>query len=235
MTLGTVPERAAKLADPERRAAARDEYDDSERTGQGVVFSMDDLIIGEVHKPELEEYTGLTVAEAAEKRGVHVIDAMLDIALEDDMKALFVTSPRPYDMAAMSEMANSAFALPGVSDGGAHTKFITLGRYPTEFLALLVRDNEVMDLEQAHWRLSAYPALAAGFRDRADSRGRSAIVHLRRENLEMGETSKRRLPAAHGASSANRMATPSWSTGRRHSSTRVTGRQPASSSATAPP
>ncbi|MCY4392768.1 MAG: amidohydrolase family protein [Chloroflexi bacterium] len=192
MTLGTVPERAAKLADPERRAAARDEYDDSERTGQGVVFSMDDLIIGEVHKPELEEYTGLTVAEAAEKRGVHVIDAMLDIALEDDMKALFVTSPRPYDMAAMSEMANSAFALPGVSDGGAHTKFITLGRYPTEFLALLVRDNEVMDLEQAHWRLSAYPALAAGFRDRGTIReGAPAdIVIYDLENLEMGETEK---------------------------------------------
>ena len=45
-------------------------------------------------------------------------------------------------------------------------KFITLGRYSTEFLTLLVRDNGIMDLEQAHWRLSAYPALAAGFRDR---------------------------------------------------------------------
>ena len=28
-------------------------------------------------------------------------------------------------------------ALPGVSDGGAHTKFITTGRYATEMLALL--------------------------------------------------------------------------------------------------
>jgi N-acyl-D-aspartate/D-glutamate deacylase len=45
-------------------------------------------------------------------------------------------------------------------------KFITLGRYPTEFLSHLVRDNGLMDLEQAHWRLSAYPALAAGFGDR---------------------------------------------------------------------
>jgi N-acyl-D-aspartate/D-glutamate deacylase len=88
------------------------------------------------------------------------------VALEDDMKALFVTSPRPLDMGAMKEMANSPFALPGVSDGGAHTKFITLGRYPTEYLSLLVRDNNVMDLEQAHWRLSAYPALAAGIKDR---------------------------------------------------------------------
>jgi N-acyl-D-aspartate/D-glutamate deacylase len=69
-------------------------------------------------------------------------------------------------MDAMREVVNSPFALPGVSDGGAHMKFITLGRYSTEFLTLLVRDNGLMDLEQAHWRLSAYPAQAAGFRDR---------------------------------------------------------------------
>ncbi len=192
ITLGTVEERAAKMADPERRAAAKAEFEESERGGQGVVFSMPSLIVGELHKPELDRYTGWTVAEIAEERGVHVIDAMLDIALEDDMKALFVTAPRPGDMVAMKEMANSAFALPGVSDGGAHTKFITLGRYPTEFLGLLVRDNEVMDLEQAHWRLSAYPALAAGFRDRGAIReGAPAdIVIYDLENLDMGETEK---------------------------------------------
>ena len=41
-----------------------------------------------------------------------------------------------------------------------------MGVYPTEFIASLVRDNEIMDLEQAHWRLSGYPAQAAGFKDR---------------------------------------------------------------------
>jgi N-acyl-D-aspartate/D-glutamate deacylase len=91
---------------------------------------------------------------------------MLDLALEDRLRTRFVTPPQEIDMQAMSEVANSPYALPGVSDGGAHMKFITLGRYSTEFLTLLVRDNGIMDLEQAHWRLSAYPALAAGFRDR---------------------------------------------------------------------
>ena len=192
MTLGTVAERAAKMADPERRTAAKAEHDESERGGQGVVFSLTDLTIGELHKDELRQYEGWTVGELAEEQGKHVIDAMLDIALEDDMQALFVTAPRPADMSAMKEMANSAFALPGVSDGGAHTKFITLGRYPTEFLAHLVRDNEIMDLEQAHWRLSAYQALAAGFRDRGILReGAPAdIVIYDLENLDMGKTEK---------------------------------------------
>jgi len=193
MTLGTAEERKEKLADPERRAAAKEEYDNAPYGGAGVVFSFEDLIVGEIEDEELrKENEGLTVGEIAEKEGKHVIDAMLDLAVADNLQALFVTAPRPNDMAAMKEMANSAFALPGVSDGGAHTKFITLGRYPTEFLALLVRDNEVMDLEAAHWRLSAYPALAAGFKDRGVIKEGSPadIVIYDLDALDMGETEK---------------------------------------------
>ena len=193
MTIGTPEERKEKLADPERRAAAKEEYDNAPYGGAGVVFSFEDLIVGEIEDEELrKENEGLTVGEIAEKEGKHVIDAMLDLAVADNLQALFVTAPRPNDMAAMKEMANSAFALPGVSDGGAHTKFITLGRYPTEFLALLVRDNEVMDLEAAHWRLSAYPALAAGFKDRGVIKEGSPadIVVYDLDALDMGETEK---------------------------------------------
>ena len=174
-------------------AAAKEEYDNAPYGGAGVVFSFEDLIVGEIEDEELrKENEGLTVGEIAEKEGKHVIDAMLDLAVADNLQALFVTAPRPNDMAAMKEMANSAFALPGVSDGGAHTKFITLGRYPTEFLALLVRDNEVMDLEAAHWRLSAYPALAAGFKDRGVIKEGSPadIVVYDLDALDMGETEK---------------------------------------------
>ena len=56
--------------------------------------------------------------------------------------------------------------MPGVSDGGAHTKFFTGGRYPTEFLSRIVREEQMCSLEHAHWRLSALPAHCAGFRDR---------------------------------------------------------------------
>ena len=63
-------------------------------------------------------------------------------------------------------MATDPYCIPGISDGGAHTKFITTGSYPTDFLVDLVREAGIMDLEEAHWRLSALPASAAGFRDR---------------------------------------------------------------------
>src|SRR5579885_3402008 len=66
-----------------------------------------------------------------------------------------------------AEIINSSmYTFPGVSDGGAHTKFFTGGSFTTDFLRWLVRDEQRVSLEEAHYRLSALPAHAAGFRDR---------------------------------------------------------------------
>ena len=57
-----------------------------------------------------------------------------------------------------------------MSDGGAHKNFLNSGRYPTETLIRFVLDNDVISLEEAHWRLSAWPAFCAGFKDRGTLR-----------------------------------------------------------------
>ena len=166
ITMGTPEERMAKMRDPVLREAVKADFSEAHTLVGATVTAITDLVLAEVATPALETYVGDSVRRIAERRGAHPIDAMLDVALEDELRARFVTPPQQLDMDAMREVVNSAYALPGVSDGGAHMKFVTLGRYPTEFLALLVRDHGLMDLEQAHWRLSAYPALAAGIRDR---------------------------------------------------------------------
>src|SRR5262245_64744808 len=91
---------------------------------------------------------------------------MLDIAVADDLRTVFYASPANVDRDALREIIEYAWILPGVSDGGAHTKFFTGGRYPTEFLSRIVREEAMCSLEHAHWRLSALPAHCAGFRDR---------------------------------------------------------------------
>jgi N-acyl-D-amino-acid deacylase len=166
ITTGTPAERMAKMADPEMRAKVKAQHDDDRYTNGATVTRIRDLLIADVGDERLREWEGVSISEISQRTGKHPIDAMLDIAVEDELRTRFITPPQEIDMEAMSELANSPYALPGVSDGGAHMKFITLGRYSTEFLALLVRDNGIMPLEQAHWRLSAYPALAAGFADR---------------------------------------------------------------------
>ena len=203
MTLGTVQERMAKMGDPERRPALRAEYDEGKgpsapgrdeeaevdgHVGRGLAV----LTVQEVEDPSLEHLEGLTVGEIAKQSGKHVVDAFLDLGVADNLQTTWVTPPEETDVQSMSEVANSPFALPGVSDGGAHTKFLAMGVYPTEMLSELVRDHEIMDLEQAHWRLSAYPAQAAGFKDRGWIREGSPadIVIYDLENLGIGPMEK---------------------------------------------
>jgi N-acyl-D-aspartate/D-glutamate deacylase len=166
ITTGTPAERMRKMSDPALRQAVKDAYVEERRAVGATVTRIVDLVIGDVGDETFRPLEGLSLAEIARAEGKHPVDAMLDIAVADQLRTRFVTPPQEIDIPAMTEVANSPYALPGVSDGGAHMKFITLGRYSTEFLSLLVRDHQIMDLEQAHWRLSAYPAQAAGFRDR---------------------------------------------------------------------
>jgi N-acyl-D-aspartate/D-glutamate deacylase len=159
-TLGTTAERKRKLADPGRRARLRS-YDSGIVTGPIPRFTVLDCFT-----PETKPFENLTLAEIAERTGKHPVDAMLDIAVADDLRTVFYAESANDDRSALREIIDYQWVLPGVSDGGAHTKFFTGGRYPTEFLSRIVREDAMCSLEHAHWRLSALPAHCAGFRDR---------------------------------------------------------------------
>jgi N-acyl-D-aspartate/D-glutamate deacylase len=159
-TLGTTEERKRKLADPARRPKLR-EYD------SGIVtVGIGDITILDCFTPETKPLENLTIAEVAAKTGKHVVDAMLDVAVADDLKTVFYAEPANVNRRSLREIIDYTWIIPGVSDGGAHTKFFTGGRYPTEFLSRIVREESMCSLEHAHWRLSTLPAHCAGFRDR---------------------------------------------------------------------
>ena len=145
---------------PTRRAHLRD-Y----RSGI-VTVPIPDIVVLECATPETKPFENLTVAEVAERTGKHPVDAMLDIAVADDLRTVFYAEPANLNRDALREIVDYPWVIPGVSDGGAHTKFFTGGRYPTEFLSRIVREEHMCSLEHAHWRLSALPAHCAGFRDR---------------------------------------------------------------------
>ena len=71
------------------------------------------------------------------------------------LASLFYAEPANVNRQALREIIDYPWIVPGVSDGGAHTKFFTGGRYPTEFLSRIVREEAMCSLEHAHWRLSA--------------------------------------------------------------------------------
>ena len=170
-TVGSVEEKRVKLGDPMRRQAMKEIHE--ERAGLfGAGYVLDDIKVHWVSSDvagahELKQaYEGYTVGEIAARENKHPIDAMLDVAVAGELRVGFATPLLETPPESMRAVANGTVSLPGVSDGGAHTKFVTTARYPTELLGLWVREHEIMTLEQAHWRLSAYPAMAAGLKGR---------------------------------------------------------------------
>ena len=165
-TTGTVEEKRVKLADPVIREEMKAEEEDLVTTGVGGPIEGVWIEATPEH-PELEKYIGRTLGEIAQEEGKHHIDVMLDIGLAGDLKVRFRTPEiASTDAKKVGELARNQHIIPGVSDGGAHTKFFTGGSFTTDFLTWLVRDNQELTLEQAHFRLSYLPAQAAGFTDR---------------------------------------------------------------------
>ena len=110
---------------------------------------------------------GLTVQQIADEQGKHVIDALLDMVVEDDLATEFYADTQGRDQAQYTaEVLDSNHIVAGVSDGGAHVKFLTAGIYPTDMLTWLVRDEKVITLEDAHYKLSYLPAHFGGFQHR---------------------------------------------------------------------
>jgi len=175
-TLGTVEERKAKLSKPELRKEMRDDYDNGGMDTMNIVFGeFHKFIARKVRDRDLKLiYEGLSVEQIAEKEGKHVIDAMLDLSVADDLRTEWAGPIANANIAGYKELMNSPYTMPGVSDGGAHVKFITPAIYPTEVLSWLVRENEVLSLEEAHFRLSGIMAWAAGITDRGTLRAGQA-------------------------------------------------------------
>jgi N-acyl-D-amino-acid deacylase len=88
------------------------------------------------------------------------------MAVEENLETEFFAAPPNGKIEHLKELVDDPYILFGVSDGGAHTKFLTAGRYPTETICKVVRQHGMLSLEDVHWRLSALPAEVAGFRGR---------------------------------------------------------------------
>ncbi len=176
LTTGTKQEKLAKMKNPALREAVKRETEEADRKLQviqaGVGGAIPTLLVQSANnQTELEQYVGKSVGQIAEEQGKNPIDTMLDLSIAGDLNVEFLGPNRGFNADYTAEMINdSRFTFPGASDGGAHTKFFTGGAFTTDFLRWLVRDEHKISLEEAHYRLSALPAHAAGFRDRGTLR-----------------------------------------------------------------
>ncbi len=151
--------RRAIYADPEFRRQLREGIDRS-RLAHGFAA----MRITE-HAPDrrVEERT---LAAVAAERGVHPVDAALDLSLQNNLETRFRLAVLNTDDAITAELLAHPATMLGLSDAGAHASQLCDAGAPTELLGKWVRDKGVLPLEQAVRRLTSEPADVFGIRDR---------------------------------------------------------------------
>jgi N-acyl-D-aspartate/D-glutamate deacylase len=173
-TTGTVEERLHKLADPARRPALR-------RQRPWIsLSSIEKIVVAETFCAATQKYVNETLGDIAEELGEDAVDVMLDIAVADGLKATFFSLPTNASIEGFRDLMQDPWVIPGVSDGGAHTRFLTAGRYPTETIIRASREHDILPLEEVHWKLSTLPAYCAGFTDRGtleEARAADVVVY----------------------------------------------------------
>ena len=161
--VGSVEERTLKLKDPD----IRDEMKRDADARQLLRTDWSRVTVLETMHERNYKYDGSTIAEIAAAQGKHPVDAFLDLALDEGLETVFAhpVDPRPLD-----ENILSPYGHVSVSDGGAHTRYLTTSTWPVEFLTYWIRDRQIMSLEQAHYKMSALPGWFADFKDRGTLR-----------------------------------------------------------------
>ena len=109
---------------------------------------------------------GLTLGQLAKKEGKGIIDAFLDLVVEEKLETVFMQAENNIDVDAMREILNYPNALIGLSDGGAHVQFHGGYGFSTRQLAEWEREKQVMTMENAVRRLTFDSASTFGLYDR---------------------------------------------------------------------
>ena len=124
------------------------------------------IFVTQAARPENAGLEGKSVAALGAQRGVHPLDAMLDIAVSEDLDTTFIATLLNSDEDAVGRMIQDENSLLSLSDAGAHLTFLCDAAFGLHFLGHWVRSRKLMPIEQAVRRLTSHPAEVFGIRDR---------------------------------------------------------------------
>jgi N-acyl-D-aspartate/D-glutamate deacylase len=116
--------------------------------------------------PRNRALEGKSVAEIARLQNKSVMDAFLDLSLDEELQTCFIAVDRNSDPKAQKEILGSRFTVIGTSDGGARPHTADRHEYSTYLLGHWVREEQAMPLEDAVYRLTGKTALMHDMHDR---------------------------------------------------------------------
>ena len=155
--------------DPEFRQAFRATLNKS--PGLNVMAKSRVIEVQEVGNPALKHFEGKSLADVALERGTDAVDAMLDLAVEDDLQVNFILPLLNADESRIPQLICDPRTMIGLSDGGAHVDMLCDAGYCTYLIGTWARDKSAMTLEHAVKRITSEPADFFNLR----GRGRLAV------------------------------------------------------------
>jgi len=166
--LSSPEEQLKAYADPEVRRKLHDEAVEFKNGPAIGICSTwwDYMVLQTAVLPKNKQYEGKTVGQIAKAQGKGIIDAFLDLAVEENLDTEWLHGENNVDDDAVGKILTYPNAIIGLSDGGAHVQFQSGFGFSTRLLAEWVRDKQVMSLETAVRRLTFESASTFGLYDR---------------------------------------------------------------------
>jgi N-acyl-D-aspartate/D-glutamate deacylase len=167
--LASDEEKLHAYSDPEVRQRLHDEVVEWKADIPGNTISRhwyDYMWVEATVLDKNKQWQGKSIRELASLQGKGIIDAFLDLVVEEHLDTVFLQGENNVDKEAVATILNYPSAIVGLSDGGAHVQFHGGYGYSTRLLGYWVREQQVMSLEKAVRRLTFESATTFGLFDR---------------------------------------------------------------------
>jgi N-acyl-D-aspartate/D-glutamate deacylase len=191
--LGTSGERLrAVLSDAAFREGVRQEL---ARPSAFRLFNSewDKVHVVEVARAQHRDLEQRSVHDIARDAGKDPLDAMLDLALSEDLATIFTAQLLNSDEAAVARLLNHPHSLVSLSDAGAHLTFFNDAGFGLHLLGHWVRERGAMRLQDAVRRLTHQSAVIFGMPERGLLREAYAADLLLFDPATVGRSKSRRV------------------------------------------
>ncbi|HIN05276.1 MAG TPA: hypothetical protein EYM65_03420 [Dehalococcoidia bacterium] len=118
------------------------------------------------HEERNRQYSGKSIEQISKEQGKGIMDAFLDLVLDDDLRTSFQVIDRNNDTESQREIFGSPYTVIGTTDGGARPDKGDRTTYSTHLLGYWVREKQVMSLEEAVYRMTGKTAIMHDLHDR---------------------------------------------------------------------
>ncbi len=147
----------------------------------------------ETKLPQYQRFEHQSIASMAQALGKDPLDAMFDLALEEDLATLFSVVSLNNDEEAVTRLLCHQHSLISLSDAGAHLSFLDESGFGLHLLGYWARDKHIMSTEQAVHRLTQAQALFFGIPERGLLKEGFHADLLLLDLKAVGRSNKRRL------------------------------------------